>query len=98
MSLDAAMLNFKTRFNAMSLRERAMVAVAAFAVIVLLWDQAFMNPQGEAGAPDQIMAGTQEAALNLMKVGHRTIHSRCHAPAGTCRTRSPSRPAQNQPD
>jgi MSHA biogenesis protein MshJ len=44
MSLDSTVLNLKTRFNAMSLRERAMVAIATLAVVVLLWDQALMNP------------------------------------------------------
>lgn len=44
MNVENALLNLKTRFNAMSLRERAMVFAAVLAVGVLLWDQAMMNP------------------------------------------------------
>jgi len=44
MSVGAAMVNANSRFNAMSLRERAAIAVAVLALIVLLWDQVWMSP------------------------------------------------------
>ena len=44
MNVAASWLNWKSRFNAMSLRERAMVAAAALALIVFMWDRALMNP------------------------------------------------------
>jgi MSHA biogenesis protein MshJ len=66
MNFDAALLNVKTRFNAMSLRERAMVAVASFAVIVLLWDQAFMNPlRARQEHLTKELASTQESLALL---------------------------------
>lgn len=44
MTLDTAWLNLKTRFNAMSLRERAIIAGAVLALLIFVWDRAFMNP------------------------------------------------------
>jgi len=44
MNLRSTFVNLNSRFNAMSLRERALIAAAALAVLVLAWDQLFMNP------------------------------------------------------
>jgi MSHA biogenesis protein MshJ len=44
MNLDAVWLNLKGRFNAMSLRERAMISAAMLALVVFAWDRALMNP------------------------------------------------------
>ncbi len=44
MSASTAMVNVNSRFNAMSLRERAMIATALLAVAVLLWNQVGMGP------------------------------------------------------
>ena len=41
------LVNMRSRFNAMSLRERALMSIAALAVVVLLWDQLLMNPLRE---------------------------------------------------
>ncbi len=42
MNLSAALANQKTRFNALSLRERVMIAAALTALVVLLWNQSLM--------------------------------------------------------
>jgi MSHA biogenesis protein MshJ len=42
--MRAAFINFKSRFNAFSLRERAMIAGAALVLLVFAWDRALMNP------------------------------------------------------
>jgi len=44
MSTSAILVNVTSRFNAMSLRERGMIAGALLAVFVLLWNQLLMNP------------------------------------------------------
>src|SRR5258705_398727 len=44
MNLNATLINLGSRFNAMSLRERAMISVALLALLVLVWDQFLMNP------------------------------------------------------
>lgn len=44
MNINASLINVGSRFNAMSLRERAMIAVALLALLVLLWDQMLMDP------------------------------------------------------
>lgn len=47
MSIGQSYYNLSSKFNAMSLRERAMVAAAVLAVIILAWDQFLMRPLGE---------------------------------------------------
>ncbi len=44
MNLNAWLVNVGSRFNAMSLRERGMIAAALLALLVLMWDQLLMNP------------------------------------------------------
>jgi MSHA biogenesis protein MshJ len=44
MGIGQTYYNLNSRFNAMSLRERAMVAAAVLAVIILAWDQFLMRP------------------------------------------------------
>jgi MSHA biogenesis protein MshJ len=44
MKLPASYINASSRFNAMSLRERGMVAIAILALVVLAWDQMLMDP------------------------------------------------------
>jgi MSHA biogenesis protein MshJ len=44
MSLNASLINMGSRFNAMSLRERAMIAAALLALLIVLWDQVLMGP------------------------------------------------------
>jgi MSHA biogenesis protein MshJ len=44
MNINASLINLGSRFNAMSLRERGMIAVALLALLVLLWDQMLMDP------------------------------------------------------
>jgi MSHA biogenesis protein MshJ len=44
MNLGATYTNLASRFNAMSLRERALLAAAFLGLIVLVWDQALMSP------------------------------------------------------
>jgi MSHA biogenesis protein MshJ len=44
MNLNATWINVGSRFNAMSLRERAMTAAALLALLILVWDQLLMNP------------------------------------------------------
>jgi MSHA biogenesis protein MshJ len=44
MNARAVFVNATSRFNAMSLRERGMIAVAVLAVVVLLWDRFLMSP------------------------------------------------------
>jgi len=44
MSATATFINTTSRFNAMSLRERGMIAGALLAVFILLWNQLLMNP------------------------------------------------------
>jgi MSHA biogenesis protein MshJ len=44
MMLPAGLINLNSRFNAMSLRERGMIAAAALAILVLAWDQLLMSP------------------------------------------------------
>jgi MSHA biogenesis protein MshJ len=66
MSWDAALLNLKSRFDAMSLRERAMVAAAAFAVAILIWDQALMSPlRARQEKLMQELAVTQQSLATL---------------------------------
>jgi MSHA biogenesis protein MshJ len=43
-SINATLVNAGSRFNAMTLRERGMIAAALLALLVLLWDQFLMNP------------------------------------------------------
>jgi len=47
MALSQSYYNLSSRFNAMTLRERAMVAAALLALIILAWDQFLMRPLGE---------------------------------------------------
>jgi MSHA biogenesis protein MshJ len=66
MSLDSTLVNLKARFNALSLRERGMVAVASLAVIVLVWDQAMMNPvRARQEQVTRELASTQESLAML---------------------------------
>jgi MSHA biogenesis protein MshJ len=44
MSINTTMINVGSRFNAMSLRERAMISLALLALLILVWDQFLMNP------------------------------------------------------
>jgi MSHA biogenesis protein MshJ len=44
MKLPAGLINLNSRFNAMSLRERALIAAAALAILILAWDQLLMSP------------------------------------------------------
>jgi len=44
MSLNATFVNLGSRFNAMTLRERGMIAIAILALLILAWDQMLMNP------------------------------------------------------
>jgi MSHA biogenesis protein MshJ len=44
MTLPASLINLSTRFNAMTLRERAMIFAALLAVLVLVWDTLLMQP------------------------------------------------------
>jgi MSHA biogenesis protein MshJ len=44
MNVNATMVNLGSRFNAMSLRERAMISLALLALLILIWDQFLMNP------------------------------------------------------
>jgi MSHA biogenesis protein MshJ len=44
MSLSASFMNLSTRFNAISLRERAMIFGAVLAVLILAWDTLLMQP------------------------------------------------------
>jgi MSHA biogenesis protein MshJ len=44
MSVNATMINVGSRFNAMSLRERALISLALLALLILVWDQFLMNP------------------------------------------------------
>lgn len=65
MSADSAFINLKSRFNALTLRERAMVALAALALVVLLWDRALMNPLGarRQQLQQELVATQQSLAL-----------------------------------
>jgi MSHA biogenesis protein MshJ len=66
MNVENALLNVKTRFNAMSLRERGMVAFSALAVVVLLWDQGLMNPlRARQQQLNQELAKTKEGLALL---------------------------------
>lgn len=66
MNIDNALLNMKTRFNALSLRERGLLAVASLAVIVLLWDQVLMNPvRARQERVTMELASTQESLAML---------------------------------
>jgi MSHA biogenesis protein MshJ len=44
MNLSASFVNLSTRFNAISLRERAMIFGALLAVLILAWDALLMQP------------------------------------------------------
>ena len=44
MNVRDTYINLQSRFNAMSLRERGMMAGALLALVVLAWDQLLMNP------------------------------------------------------
>ena len=44
MQLPPSLVNLNVRFNAMSLRERALVGLALLAVLVLAWDRVLMHP------------------------------------------------------
>lgn len=44
MTLPASFINLSTRFNAMTLRERAMIFAALLAILVLAWDTLLMQP------------------------------------------------------
>ncbi|HYM35397.1 MAG TPA: type II secretion system protein GspM [Steroidobacteraceae bacterium] len=69
----AAWLNLKSRFNTMSLRERAMVASAVLALLVFLWDRALMNPLRQREQQlQQDLAATQQGLAALSA----TIQSR----------------------
>jgi MSHA biogenesis protein MshJ len=66
MNLAAVWLNLKSRFNAMSLRERAMVAGAALALVIFLWDRTLMNPlRLRQQQLQQDLAATQEGLAAL---------------------------------
>jgi MSHA biogenesis protein MshJ len=44
MNLNATLINLGSRFNAMSLRERALISGALLVLLILVWDQFLMNP------------------------------------------------------
>ena len=44
MSANSVMVNLGSRFNAMTLRERAIVSIALLALLVLVWDRLLMEP------------------------------------------------------
>jgi MSHA biogenesis protein MshJ len=66
MSAGSAWLNVKSRFNAMALRERAMVACAALALVIFMWDRTLMNPlRQRQQLLQQDLATTQQALSAL---------------------------------
>jgi MSHA biogenesis protein MshJ len=75
MSTPSALINMQSRFNAMTLRERAMVAVAALALLVLLWDQLLMNPLRVKQAQLTQEIATTREALQLL---NETIQGRAN--------------------
>src|SRR5689334_5435726 len=47
MQLSAGVESALTRFDSMTLRERALVAFGILAILVVIWDSAFMTPLGQ---------------------------------------------------
>jgi len=63
MTLPPSYINASSRFNAMSLRERGLVALAVLALVVLAWDRMLMNPLREQKA--HLNQETQEIEKSL---------------------------------
>jgi MSHA biogenesis protein MshJ len=75
MNLNATFINLGSRFNAMTLRERGMIAAAMLALLVLLWDQFLMNP---LHARKQKLSQEIEEVQASVAVLTETIEGRAH--------------------
>jgi len=66
MNLGVTWSNLKSRFNALSLRERALVAASVLALLVFVWDRAAMNPlRAREKQLQQDMAATEQGLAAL---------------------------------
>jgi MSHA biogenesis protein MshJ len=74
-SINATLVNVGSRFNAMTLRERGMIAAALLALLVLMWDQFLMNP---LRAHKQLLSQEIEAAQKSLTLLTETIEGRAN--------------------
>lgn len=42
--MNAALINYSSRFNAMTLRERGLIVIAVLTILILIWDRLLMHP------------------------------------------------------
>jgi MSHA biogenesis protein MshJ len=75
MSPSSTMINLGSRFNAMTLRERGMIAAVLLALLVLVWDQFLMSP---LSVRKQSLAQEIEATQRSLATLTATIEGRAN--------------------